>query len=608
MNKLSFHADELQLKAIHHGEGAMLVTAGPGSGKTTVITHRIHYLIHHLGVSPEQILVITFTKSAAVEMQKRFISLCNNQMLPVFFGTFHAFFYGILKEQSEFRTISLIQEKEKNSLLKEVIYLHAGFYPEEEMLQEFLRQFSYIRNHDIKPEEYEPLYYEKELFLKVYREFYGKLCHVKKIDFDDMMLMCRKLFKDNPAFLDKIRARYSYILIDEFQDINAVQYELMHAIAGAEGNIFAVGDEDQAIYGFRGSDPMLMFRFLEDYREPQHVFLTKNYRCDGEIVKLADCFIRRNTKRFQKDFFAVQTRDKKSVFLGNYKNSKKCYEDMACKIKELLLNCKPEQIGVLFRTNASDPALIKCLEENCIPVKGINRKKKEDIPSVIKDIHAYLYLGEKVPEKNALLRILNKPCRYLPTDLLRENDVSWDSLEVLLQNDPISLNQLLRLKEHITTLHGMCPYAGVLYIRKAIGYEKYLMEEGNQKDLEILSLLQHKIKEYDCFQHFESALEEGGAVFTGEKKWHENGIVMSTIHQAKGLEYEYVFIPDILEGMYPFHKAKTKEALEEERRIFYVAMTRAKKGLFLYTVEEKAEEKKPGIFYEEIKKDRNHIG
>lgn len=305
--------NESQLEAINHIDGPALVLAGPGSGKTTVITRRTKKLIEE-GVSPDNILVVTFTKAAAVEMQERFTNLMNesdsnrNEIItyPVSFGTFHSIFYRIIQD-SNGRKCSILTEQNKADIIKEIV---ARLKVQTNDLMEFTRciigEISKVKGNGIPLDEYESLVCKKEEFDRIYAEYNCELRENNNIDFDDMVIICNEIFKNDEKALQKWRDKYRYVLIDEFQDINKMQYENIKMLITPRNNVFIVGDDDQAIYGFRGSVPRLMFDFKKDFPDCKEILLNINYRCPEEVLQMSLSLIENNKERFSKKLLQIK--------------------------------------------------------------------------------------------------------------------------------------------------------------------------------------------------------------------------------------------------------------------------------------------------------------
>ena len=299
--------NQAQKKAAAHAEGPCLVLAGPGSGKTMTIVNRIKYLIEKRKVKPEQILVVTFTRFAASEMRSRLCSLMGRRDLPVTMGTFHGIYYGILKWAYRMGPENILSENEKYQILRGVVSEQKmEVFDEEDFLKDIAAEIGKIKNNRLDVEEFVSEKCSADAFRNIYRGFEERRKQLRKIDFDDMLVLCYELFRSRPDVLAMWQKKFRYILIDEFQDINRIQYDVIRMLAAPEDNLFVVGDDDQAIYGFRGADSGLMFRFLEDYPGAEQILLGMNYRSSGNIVTNSLKVICNNEKRFDKDLKAVR--------------------------------------------------------------------------------------------------------------------------------------------------------------------------------------------------------------------------------------------------------------------------------------------------------------
>ena len=293
--------NQAQKTAAAHGEGPCLVLAGPGSGKTLTIVNRIKYLIEVHNVRPEEILVITFTKYAAEEMKLRLQALMEGKRPLVTMGTFHGIYYGILKWAYHLGPQNILSEDEKYRIFREIVSKQElEIFDEEDFLQGIAMEIGRIKNNCLNIEEYEAKVCSAEVFRNIYQEYETFRKNAKKIDFDDMLVLCYDLFKKRPDVLKLWQKKFRFILVDEFQDINQVQYDVLKMLAAPEKNLFAVGDDDQSIYGFRGADVKLMFQFLRDYPDAKQMLLDINYRSTANIVRHALQVIGHNEVRFDK--------------------------------------------------------------------------------------------------------------------------------------------------------------------------------------------------------------------------------------------------------------------------------------------------------------------
>ena len=293
--------NQAQKDAVMHGTGPCLVLAGPGSGKTLTIVNRIKYLIEEYKVRPEEILVVTFTRYAAAEMKERLCSLMGKTQVPVTMGTFHGIYYGILKWAYRFGSQNILSETEKYQILRGVIAQQKmEVFDEEDFIRDIAAEIGRIKNNRIDVEEFVSEKCSADAFREIYREYETQRKKLRKIDFDDMLVLCYELFSSRPDVLAQWQKKFRYILIDEFQDINRIQYDVICMLALPENNLFVVGDDDQAIYGFRGADPSLMFRFREDFPDSKQFLLGINYRSTSNIVRNSLKVIENNVHRYEK--------------------------------------------------------------------------------------------------------------------------------------------------------------------------------------------------------------------------------------------------------------------------------------------------------------------
>ena len=351
--------NKAQYRAITHGAGAMLVLAGPGSGKTFVVTQRIKYLIEQHHVKPEDILVITFTKAAAEEMQERFAKLSAGKCNPVCFGTFHSVFFQILRHTYRFTAQNIIRENDKYRLLSQIIRElpdeilgQAQLDYSTETLQNLLSEISTVKNNGVTPQEVRSATVPQAVFERIFQMYKQEMNRNKLIDFDDMVLLCRNLLAERPDTLKLWQQRFQYILVDEFQDICPLQYEVVKMLAKPQDNLFIVGDDDQSIYGFRGSKPEIMLNFTKEYPKAEQVLLDVNYRSRQGIVDTAARLIAHNKMRFDKAVRA-QNRQNDGVKIYSFQSKSKQAESIALLIKQYIAlpDTKYSDIAILYRTN-----------------------------------------------------------------------------------------------------------------------------------------------------------------------------------------------------------------------------------------------------------------
>jgi len=614
--------NEAQYRAITHGAGAMLVLAGPGSGKTFVVTQRIQYLIEQHHVKPDDILVITFTKAAAAEMQDRFARLNEGKLYPVHFGTFHSVFFQILRHTYRFTAQNIIRERDKYRFLAQII----SEMPEEirgqeqiddnvELLQNLLSEISAVKNNGIAPQEIQSTTVSQAAFEYIFQKYKQEMNRCRLIDFDDMVLLCRNLLAERPDTLKWWQERFQYILVDEFQDICSLQYEVVRMLAKPQDNLFIVGDDDQSIYGFRGSKPEIMMNFIKDYPEAQQVLLNINYRSKQGIVDTAGKLIAHNKVRFVKKVKA-KNEQTDGVNIYSFSSKLKQAENIALLIQQYMEQpaAKYSDIAILYRTNNHTVYTADKLMKKGIPFHMKEKPKNIYDSSIAKDITAYLNYALYEDSLEDFLRIMNRPVRYIKKSTVPRQAFR---MEALIQNNKATeyvVQNIIDLYDALRFIKGLNPFSAVNFIRKGIGYEAFLkkqaLENGRDaaKEIETLEELMQLAKGFETIpewlehiQNYESIMCEITQRESGLKSTETDAVSMVTMHSSKGLEWKVVILPDVNEGVVPHKKAVTDKELEEERRMFYVAMTRAKECLFLFYIQEKeAGNLLPSRFLDEI--------
>ncbi|MCB7303398.1 ATP-dependent helicase [Bariatricus massiliensis] len=607
-----------QEEAVRHGEGPCMVLAPPGSGKTLIITERTKYLIEERQVKPERILVITFTRYAAREMRERFAQLTEGKAYPVTFGTFHSVFYGILKCVYGLSPANLLSEKEGLDLLRHVVNSEditsaPDGGDEEELLRELAREISIVKNGLLHLHEFQSAILNSEEFAAVFRAYEHKKKEQRKFDFDDMMVQCYALFKKRPDILSKWQDRFTYILIDEFQDINRIQYEIMRLLTFPENNLFVVGDDDQSIYGFRGAKPELMLYMKQEFPEIRTIPLTVNYRSTEFIVGAGSRVIYHNEARYFKRVQSLRGKGE-AVHVQEVKDEAEEGRYIAVEIEKLLeKGTKPEEIAVLYRTAMQARMVTEILNEHHIAYET-----KERVPNfyehfIARDMLAYLKLASGDRARNLFLQIANRPVRYLSRASMEHPVVTFEELRCFYCDKEYMQDIIDQLEVDLRILENMAPYAAIQYIRKRVGYDSFLKEYAKEHQIPWHSLmavmeeLEERCKTYRTFEdwrrhikEYTKELEAQRSVRAVEEE-HQGKVQLMTMHAAKGLEFESVFVIHANEGEIPYQKAETKEELEEERRMFYVALTRAKERLYIsYITEKNGNCLKPSRFVAEL--------
>ena len=583
-----------QKKAIEHGAGPLMVLAGPGSGKTFVITHRIKYLIEGPGINPAHILVVTFSRAAAKEMKDRFEKLCKKS--PVTFGTFHSVFFNLLKTAYGFNSEQIASDELRYTLIKELIKRNAIENEDINTLAgNLLNEIALVKQDNISIKNYYSNSISSDTFKKIYSDYESELEARGKLDFEDMLSLTYELLSERSDILKAVQNRYRYILVDEFQDINFLQYNIIKLMAGEKQNITVVGDDDQSIYRFRGARPEIMLGFERDFRNVKKVFLDINFRSSTQIVNASTKLISFNSKRFPKSFKA-KNGDGAPVSLIEFKNPFLEVNSIIKDIKDYIKSGQDiNNIAVLYRTNLSPRLLIERLMRNNIPFTI-----RDAIPNlfdhwVAKDIISYIKLAINMGDKSDLLRISNKPNRYISRDSLSSSRANIKTLFDYYDDKSYMIKRIVELREHLRTIKNLKPATALRYIRNVVGYDEYIEEYCDMNGVEsddcysILGDLENSAAEYnnfnDWFVHMDEYKDE---LIEARKKSNENdkGVRLMTFHSSKGLEFDIVYIIDVNEGSVPYKKAKGVDEIEEERRMFYVAMTRARKKLFIcYCVE-----------------------
>lgn len=606
-----------QKEAIMHRDGPAMVLAGPGAGKTYVITNRVKALIDEYGVKPEQILVVTFSKAAAVEMKERFEMLTGGRRLPVRFGTFHSVFFQILRLAYHYEVKDIATPALKYRFLEET-FNETGYEVDDkkEFLSDIEKEISRVKGEGIEIDCYFSSACSAEIFQKMYRGYQEKLQRHRCLDFDDMVVYTYQLLKEREDIRRRWQAQFRYLLIDEFQDINRLQYETVCMLAEPENNLFIVGDDDQSIYGFRGAKPGIMLSFPKRFPDTKQIVLGLNYRCSDEIMKAAERLIGKNNERYEKHIVANKGKEQPV-------HMKKCENlpDEAEKIVAQIQLYQKEGIdyqgmAVLFRTNMQMRLLAGKLMEHGIPFT-----MRENLPNLFdtwmaKDIMCYLQLALGNRSREKFLKIANRPVRYLSRTAFTEPEVSFDKLRAYYaaKNQDWMEERIWNFEYDLKNLAALSPYAAIHFIRKGIGYDEFLKTYADERNVnaddwfDVLDEMQEMARDKKSIPEWLSFVENYGD--TLEEMWQEQkkqqvkeepGVSLMTMHASKGLEFPVVFVPTLNEDIVPYRKAVQEGNLEEERRMLYVAMTRAKTYLHLSFVKERFhKEAEPSPFLYEI--------
>ena len=587
-----------------------MVLAGPGSGKTSVIVERTAYMINEGKIPASSILVVTFSRAAATEMKERFLKFVNRDRSEVTFGTFHGIFYGILKAAYNLNASNILSEEEKYSILREMTEKFGQEMEQEgDFLEEIAKEISVVKGNCISLEHYYASCCSDEVFREIYNGYKNALRTRRKLDFDDMILCCYELFSKRSDILKAWQKKFVYILVDEFQDINSLQYKILQMLAAPANNLFIVGDDDQSIYHFRGARPEIMLNFTRDYPGAETVLLDVNYRCSGNILKTAMNVINCNKKRFRKKLTTPNDVGM-PVTCKVFDNPREEAVCVAAALKKRLEKGeKLENTAILLRTNQEAESLITALMEYQIPFT-----MKEQLPNlyrhwICRNLLAYLHMAAGDRSRKNFLELMNRPNRYISRDALKNSQISFHDLREYYKDKDWMCDRITTLETHLRILGTLSPFAAVNFIRKGMGYEEYLREYAQfrrlkpEELLEILDRIHESTRGMKNLKQWEDYIEDYTEKLNEQAKRQRDrkeGVTVSTLHAVKGLEYDIVYILNVNEGSIPYRKAVLAEAVEEERRLFYVGMTRARRKLVLAYVNRQYEkEREPSRFLEE---------
>ena len=601
MYNFNFSLNENQTVAAQHISGPMMVLAGPGSGKTAVITARAAKLATNtaLGINLSGILVITYSKAAAQEMEKRFANLfAPNPAPPVTFGTFHSVFFRMLRQSKNLSLDTILNEGERRQLVSATL-TKMEYSMDEEFISNVLTEMSLVRNelHDLT--HYHSATIGADDFRTLCKTYELYKQERNKIDFDDMLCHMYVHLKNSPATLEHWQNRYPYIMIDEFQDINSVQYESIKLLAAKHQNLFIVGDDDQSIYRFRGSRPEFLLNFPNDFPNTEQVTLAINYRSTDEIIKCANNLISDNKIRYIKQIQGTgRAGAKPLVLIADDQNAE------AVKIAERIRNlwkkgANLDEIVVTYRLNMQARAFMDAFINMNIPYRN-----RDEMPTIYEhwiaqDIFAYIRLAKRLALRQKVGfcadtdRVINKPFRYISKALMQSlKKENQDLFRVYPTESSLHLATKTKLEELHSDLLKLAKadtVDAIRFIRKEIGYNGYITDICEYRKLnpigmfEIIDELQEAAKP---FPNPEDFMNHATEITQAVREKADTGpcCTLTTLHSAKGLEFERVFIAGVVEEVIPSIRSKTEAEIEEERRLLYVGITRAKHELYISTI------------------------
>ncbi|URZ01361.1 ATP-dependent helicase [Clostridium felsineum] len=610
---MEYKLDDFQQRAVVTDERNAIVIAAPGSGKTSVIINRVAYLIKVKKVSCDNIIVITFTKAAAVNMKQRYINYFNSRRTP-FFGTFHSLFYKILSRHKG--NIKIIDEFQKYNIVKSVLIKYMDEVNEDK-LREVINDISSFKSGEFDMENFKPQI-DKKIFDECYEKYEQYKLENSLMDFDDLQIQCMKMFEERPELLRGYSNLFKYVLVDEFQDSDTLQIKLLKMLS-EKSSIYAVGDEDQCIYSFRGSRPDCMVDFDKIFSKGKKFFLNTNYRSVSNIVKISKHLIENNEKRNSKNINANKVSDG-NITIINSKNENIEADKITIEIEKLknISEYSYSDIAILYRTNVESRSLIDSFIRKNIPFKFLDREYNFFEHFICKDISAYLKLSIDEFDRESFLRIINRPFRYISKINLqkvknyRNRESVFDILKNLEDLPIFQIRDIEKLQEKIRSLNKMSLLSAVQFVISDLGYADYIQDYAIKRGfnveemMDIIEEFKSSCEGYNNIIRFLAHIEEVKEKIKENKvDKNRDTVLLSTIHGVKGMEFKNVFIVNCNEENIP-HKNSIEENIEEERRLFYVGITRAIENLWISIVSElKGCVRKPSRFIKECKLNLN---
>lgn len=588
--------NEKQKEAVLYNDGPLLIIAGAGAGKTKTLTTKVAYLIEECHVSPYEILAITFTNKAAKEMKDRLYQMIGSDVLKLQVSTFHSFGLKLLRENYEilgYEKNFVIMDSDDSLTVVKKIVKDMGYDPKFYSPKAIRNKISSCKNEMISPEMYERYAVSEyeQVVQKVYEKYQRKLKSNNSVDFDDLLLLPIELFQKNPSILEKYQDRYQYILIDEYQDTNQAQYILTKLLGEKNRHITCVGDDSQSIYSFRGANYKNILNFEKDYKDALTILLEQNYRSTTTILDAANQVIQNNKQRKDKRLWTARGQGEKIKYYRAYNELDEA-QYVIRKIKELVSkNTSYQDIAILYRTNAQSRILEEELLKENLPYRVIGSfyfySRKE-----IKDLIAYLRLIHNEKDNVSLLRVINTPKRGIGlktiqnlTDKADEEGISI--YEAITSGKELEFKKLIeRLKEvskDITLTELIDKVLEASGIKQELESEKTLEAEVRLENLEEFKSITKSFEEREGLISLEDFLLEISLISDVEEyKEDSNRISLMTVHSVKGLEFDHVFVVGLEEGIFPHMNSLMENyEVEEERRLMYVAITRAKDDLYL---------------------------
>ncbi|ACK42671.1 MULTISPECIES: ATP-dependent helicase [Dictyoglomus] len=607
-----------QLEAVFEIERPVLILAGAGSGKTRVITYKIAYLIKNNFAKPENIVALTFTNKAAEEMKRRIDNLLGVKNVDkVWAGTFHGFGLYLLKNFGRYWNLCpnfvIYDENDQEDLIKDILKdLNRS---KEYSARDIKEKISRLKDQLITPQEFSNIISNSfdEIVLEVYKKYEKELRKNNALDFADLLLYSINLLYEKPAICGFLQDKIEYVLVDEYQDTNKAQYELFKIIVLDKQKFSVVGDDDQSIYSFRGADYQNIFKLEKDFKNLKIIFLTKNYRSTQQILEIANALIANNDKRYPKELWSDK-RDGTYPILFRALNEEDEANFVIRQIRlELAKGRKLSEIAILYRTNRQSRPFEEALIRNNIPYKVIGGLSFFDRKEV-KDIVAYLNIIYNPNDLISLKRIINVPKRGIGEATFNMIREYYNKGYSLLE----AIGEVSRIKREVKSFYDLWKYfldlKSSLNIRELIATiidkTNYLSEFQNQGKEELTIRMDNLMELMDFADNFPGKTQDTLGDFLShlsltssklESSLEEGKVSLITLHSVKGLEFEVVFLVGMEEGLLPHYNAATREEIQEERRLCYVGITRAKEKLYLsYAVKRYNRYQEPSRFIEEI--------
>ena len=585
--KYALKLNRQQEEAVRSVEGNVLLLAVPGSGKTTVLVARLGYALYCLGVAPENILTMTYTVAAAADMRKRFVSLFGEELSGrLAFRTINGVCARIIRQYEQSRGTTafelLSDESRIAAMLGDICRGVLNEYPADSDIKAIRTKITYVKNMCLKPEEIEALNQEIKGFPSIYRAYVDTMKRQRLMDYDDQLVYAYNILRRCPDILHSLQSRYRYICVDEAQDTSKIQHMIIELLAGPEGSLFMVGDEDQSIYGFRAAYPRALADFSRRRKNARVLLMEQNYRSTRQIVRAADRFIQQNSDRHPKRMTAVR---------GDGAEVKELtVSSRAGQYAYLLKTAKDcgRETAVLFRDNECALPLIDLLDRSRIPYRCRQMDTSFFTSPVVRDITDIIRFALDQTDGQLFMNLYYKLNARLSKqeaqEAVRRCPESMSVLEYLAEDFPLSGFKRKQCRALLTHMNNMLTEnagSAVYRIVKYMGYGAYLKQrEMGEGKAEILQALGNQepspARLLDRLEELSGIIRSHGS--------NDSRFILSTIHSSKGLEYDRVFLMDTIDGILPSQAADEDRALmEEERRLFYVGMTRAKNELNIFT-------------------------